>query len=314
MDSQDMDEDQQSLELRRRAEASLLGKPFLGSPAEAGVPGNGAEGLLHELRVHQVELEMQNEELRRSQIEVEAARARYFDLFDLAPVGYCTVNPEGLILEANLTAAELLGMPRGALVAQSINRFIAKDDQDTYYLHRKTPLEPGAQRVCELVMLKADGKRFWAQLVDSVEVATGGVRVYRMTLNDVSERKRLDVERDRFQTAVEQAAESIVISDLMGNVQYVNPAFERVTGYSREEALDRNISFLKSGQHDPAFYRDIWETITAGQTWKGRIVNKRKDGSLFTEEASISPVLDSEENIINYVAVKREISERRMEA
>ena len=135
-----------------------------------------------------------------------------------------------------------------------------------------------------------------------------------MILNDVSERKRLDTERDKFQTAVEQAAEAIVISDLMGNVQYVNPAFERVTGYSREESLDRNISFLKSGQHDQAFYREIWETITGGQTWKGRIVNKRKDGSLFTEDVTISPVVDFEENIINYVAIKREISERRLEA
>ena len=96
--------------------------------------------MLHELRVHQIELEMQNEELRRAQAELDAARARYFDLYDLAPVGYCTLSEQGLILEANLTAATLLGVARGALVKQPFTRFILKEDQDIYYLHRKTAL------------------------------------------------------------------------------------------------------------------------------------------------------------------------------
>ena len=96
---------------------------------------------LHELRVHQIELEMQNEELRRAQAELDAARARYFDLYDLAPVGYCTVSEKGLILEANLTAATLLGVARGALVKQPFSRFILKEDQDIYYLHRKQLFE-----------------------------------------------------------------------------------------------------------------------------------------------------------------------------
>ena len=92
---------------------------------------------LHELRVHQIELEIQNEELRRAQAELDAARARYFDLYDLAPVGYATVSEKGLILETNLTAATLLGVARDALVKQSFSRLILKEDQDLYSLHRK---------------------------------------------------------------------------------------------------------------------------------------------------------------------------------
>ena len=120
--------------------------------------------MLHELRVHQIELEMQNEELRRTQAELDAARARYFDLYDLAPVGYCTLTEKGLILEANLTAATLLGVARGALVKQPITRFILKEDQDIYYLHRKQLFETGEPQACELRMLKKDGTTFWAHL------------------------------------------------------------------------------------------------------------------------------------------------------
>ena len=92
---------------------------------------------LHELRVHQIELEMQNEELRRVQAELETARARYFDLYDLAPVGYCTVDERGMIVQSNLAAATLLGVSRAQAVLKPIGSFIFRDDQDSYYLHRK---------------------------------------------------------------------------------------------------------------------------------------------------------------------------------
>ena len=124
-------------ELRRRAKARLRAAAAKGAPARTEAD---TQRLVHELQVHQIELEMQNEELRRAQVELDAARARYFDLYDLAPVGYCTISEEGLILEANLTAATLLGVARGALVKQPITRFILKEDQDIYYLHRKTAL------------------------------------------------------------------------------------------------------------------------------------------------------------------------------
>lgn len=120
--------------------------------------------MLHELQVHQVELEMQNEELRRTQVELEAARARYFDLYDLAPVGYCTLNEKGLILQANLAAAAQLGLARSALVKQLFTRFILKADQDIYYLHRKQLLESGGPQACDLRLVKSDGSQFRTHL------------------------------------------------------------------------------------------------------------------------------------------------------
>jgi len=122
------------------------------------------------LRTHQVELEMQNQELGRIHRELDISHTRYFDLYDLAPVGYCTLSKQGLIIEANLTAATMLGVPRGALVKQPLSRFILADDQDIYHRGRKnlfkTPSadSPSSQQVCELRMIKQDGITFWAHL------------------------------------------------------------------------------------------------------------------------------------------------------
>ena len=109
---------------------------------------------LHELHVHQIELEIQNEELRRTQEELVTARTRYFDLYDLAPVGYCTLGENGLIQEANLTAATLLGLARGALIGRPISRSILKEDQDIFYRHRKQLLETGIPQAIELRMIE----------------------------------------------------------------------------------------------------------------------------------------------------------------
>jgi PAS domain S-box-containing protein len=114
----------------------------------------------------------------------------------------------------------------------------------------------------------------------------------------------------RLATAVDAAAEAIVITDASGVIQYVNPAFEAVTGYSAAEAVGRTPALLKSGAHDKGFYARLWSTISGGKIWEGRIRNRRKDGSLLLEEGTISPVLDANGAVSHYVAVKRDITER----
>jgi PAS domain S-box-containing protein len=124
-------------------------------------------------------------------------------------------------------------------------------------------------------------------------------------------RKRAEIERERLTRAIEQSGESIVITDSLGKIVYVNPAFEATTGYSREEVLGINPRVLKSGMHDADFYRQMWEKLKAGQAWEGEIVNRRKDGSLFTEFATLSPVRDAHGRIIHFVAVKRDVSQQK---
>ncbi len=135
-------------------------------------------------------------------------------------------------------------------------------------------------------------------------------RPRRMTgaVNDVTDRKRSEAERDRLMMAIEQAAEEVVVTDAQGVIVYVNPAFETVTGYTRLEVLGQNPRILKSGAHDEAFYRALWESISSGKTWHGRMVNRKKDGTHYTEEATISPVRDAAGVVTSFVAVKRDIS------
>lgn len=133
--------------------------------------------------------------------------------------------------------------------------------------------------------------------------------------SDITERKRAEEERERLLSAIEQAGEMVVITDPEGLIQYVNPAFERTTGYLGKDAVGQTPRILKSGKQELSFYRNLWETITSGRTWEGRMVNMRKDGTLYTEDATISPVCDDAGRILNYVAVKRDVTEHlRLEA
>ncbi|MFH1095740.1 MAG: PAS domain S-box protein [Candidatus Micrarchaeota archaeon] len=178
--------------LRRRAEGIARGKAIRIPENMESLSIEATRQMLHELRVHQIELEIQNEELRRAQTELDAARARYFDLYDLAPVGYCTLSEKGLILEANLMATSLLGVARGALVKQPISRFILKDDQDIYYLHHKQLFDTDEPQACELRMVKMDGTTFWAHLAATAAQDAGGATVCRVVLSDITERKRAE--------------------------------------------------------------------------------------------------------------------------
>lgn len=195
--------------------------------------------MLHELRVHQIELEMQNEELRLAQAELDAARARYFDLYDLAPVGYCTLNEQMHILEANLTAATLLGVDRGTLVNQPITRFIYKDDQDICYLQRKNLFEidpanswqANESRTCELRMLKKDGSPLWVRLEAAPAIDTDGAPVCRVLISDITDSKRVEVETAELEARKRQIQKTESLGLMAGAVaHHFNNQLQVVTG------------------------------------------------------------------------------------
>ncbi|MFH1809432.1 MAG: ATP-binding protein [Pseudomonadota bacterium] len=174
-------------ELRQRAEQQEHSTARSRSPAAAAESPEQAAALLHELRVHQIELELQNEELRQAQVELEASRARYFDLFDLAPVGYLSLSDTGTILEANLTAAGLLGVARGELVHRMTTHFVLPADQDIFYRYRKALFDSGDPQVCELRLLRRDGEPFWARLDATLVQDTEGGPRCRVAFADISE-------------------------------------------------------------------------------------------------------------------------------
>ncbi|MCF8105593.1 MAG: transporter substrate-binding domain-containing protein [Desulfohalobiaceae bacterium] len=127
---------------------------------------------------------------------------------------------------------------------------------------------------------------------------------------DISQRKASEAEQERLLLAIEQTDQIVIITDPQGTIQYVNPVFEQISGYSRHEAVGQTPRILKSGEQEESFYRQLWRTIASGRTWQGRMVNARKDGTHFTVEETISPVADKAGNIVNYVAVERDITKR----
>ncbi len=125
---------------------------------------------------------------------------------------------------------------------------------------------------------------------------------------DITDRKQMQEERNRLAVAIEQASESVFITDRHATIQYVNPAFERVTGYSRKDAIGQNPRILKSGKQDALFFKQMWDTLARGHAWKGHFINRKKDGSLYEADATISPILDKSGNITHFVFIKRDVT------
>ncbi|MEI2676580.1 MAG: ATP-binding protein [Burkholderiaceae bacterium] len=171
-------------ELRRRAEVLFVQNAH--RPPESP---EEIQRLLHELGVHQIELEMQNDELRRAQLELEASRSRWIELYESAPVGYLTVGPAGEIRQLNLCAANMLGRARGELLKQPFTKFIFSEDQDTFYLLSQKLLLADDQPSCELRLAAADGKPVWTQLATTAAHDPDGSRELRIALIDITTRK-----------------------------------------------------------------------------------------------------------------------------
>ncbi len=135
---------------------------------------------------------------------------------------------------------------------------------------------------------------------------------FAVMFSDITERRHAEEELRKHSQAVEQIGSAIVITDLEGNIEFINPSFTRATGYTREEALGKNPRILKSGQHSPEFYKEMWSKIKDGFTWQGEIINKKKNGELYWENATISPIKSLSGDTTHYVAVKDEISDRKL--
>ena len=253
---------------------------------------------------------------RRAGAEREAARraieeseSRFRAMADSAPVLLWMSGPDKRCTWFNRGWLEFTGRSMAQELGDGWAEGVHPEDLarclEIYVSHfdRREPF------TMEYRLRRADGEYRW--IVDSGKVrldGDGGFAGYIGSAIDVTEHRRSEERLRRLEAAVEQTPASIVISDEAGVIQYVNPAFERLTGYARSEAIGRRTSIVKSGRHPPEFYADLWATISAGRVWNGRIVNRGKDGRPFTEDCVIAPVKDAEGTIRNYVAVKRDVT------
>ncbi|CAB1064980.1 hypothetical protein D1BOALGB6SA_9777 [Olavius sp. associated proteobacterium Delta 1] len=227
--------------LRRQAEKRLLEI----DADLTNIPLKDTSELIHELEVHQIELEMQNEELRQTQVDLEAARDKYTDLYDFAPVGYFSINDKGLILDANLNGAKMLGMERGKLTGRLFSQFIPKDDQDVFYLHRQKLYKTKTKQFCELKITKKDGTEFYAQLESCpVKDEAGNCSVLRFSLSDITERKQSELaliaSKLEMESIVKTVPDIIYRLDPHGSLTFVSDSVKRY-GYQPEELIGTNV-------------------------------------------------------------------------
>jgi PAS domain S-box-containing protein len=249
--------------------------------------------------------------LERLQAE-EALRRREEDyrmVIHTTHEGFWMMDPQGSLLDVNEAYCRLSGYSREQLLTMRISDIEAAESPEQVQRHIEQINATGFDRF-ETRHRCADGRLVELEVSANYVPGSSGGRRFAF-FRDVTQRNQAAVAQARLATAVEHAAETIMITDPDGTILYVNPAFEKVTGHPREEAIGQNARILKSGKHDAEFYRRMWAVLTAGQVWSGHLINRRKDGTLFEEDASISPVLDAAGRIVNYVAVKHDVTEQR---
>jgi diguanylate cyclase (GGDEF)-like protein/PAS domain S-box-containing protein len=252
--------------LLQRAEARL--EPLDTGETDDLTPEASAR-LIHDLRVQQIELELQNEDLRCAQEALEVSRARYFDLYDLAPVGYLTLSEAGLIQEVNLTAASLLEAPRGRLVGQPLSRLILTEDREIHDRCRHRLWSTGKPQSCELRLPRADGEPRWVHLAASLAPEENR-RQSRVILSDISERRQFEERRlneEALRRAnlhnralLEASLDPLVVIDPEGRISDVNSATEQATGYRREQLIGTDFSgYFSDPEQARAGYRAVFD-------------------------------------------------------
>lgn len=284
--------------LRREAEK------VVSNIAPPKVDADPGEVLVHELLVHKVELEMQNEELRKAHIELEESRDRYINLYEFAPVSYVTLSREGLISKINLTGCILLGVDRYQLISRRFSQYVAVQDRDRWHrLFMSMMMHPGAEKQgFDLQMSRPDGSVYHVQLNCLNWGADKDENVLRIAITDISKLKLAEAEL-KIAATVFESYEPMLVTDANNVILRVNNAFTETTGYTAAEAVGRTPKMLSSGQHDASFYAQMWESINNKGHWIGELRNKHKDGEVYIEHIHISVVKNNWGEITHYTAI-----------
>lgn len=268
------------------------------------------EKLLFDLRVHQIELEMQNEELLHTRAALEASHNRYLNLYEFAPVGYLTLNSEGDIIEINLTAAALFGEERNNLLNRNFTGLIAPEDCDRWYLLLKRVLQHENEKKNFELRLKRGKSAFHARLDCLPIISDDQSLLLRITLTDITESKHAEQEL-RIAAVAFEAQEGIMITNADKVILRVNQAFTNITGYSSEELIGQMPQLFKSGRHNAAFYAEMWECVNRTGSWQGEIWDRRKNGDIYPKWITITAVKDCNGVVTHYVGLHTDISERK---
>jgi PAS domain S-box-containing protein len=243
---------------------------------------------------------------KAAEATLKESEAKFRAYMEHAPLGIFVANREGRYVQVNPAACEMTGYSSEELLALSIPELTAPESWKAAHEQFRKVSETGSAS-CELAFLHKSGEtRYWH--LEAVRLTDDRFMAFK---TDVTDRKREIEELHTLRSAVDQSANLIVITDPAGRIEYVNPSFERCTGYTSAEVIGRTPRILKSGRQDDSMYRDLWATISAGKTWRGEFMNRRKNGSFYWEAATISPIFGSLRQIQHYVAIKEDISAKK---
>ncbi|MBI4881557.1 MAG: PAS domain S-box protein [Planctomycetes bacterium] len=254
------------------------------------------------------------QELSSAVTETQRREAQLRTVLDTASNGIISLDGSGAVLSFNRAAQTMFACAEADALGRPLRDFVEGDPRDADQdLTRRILLGSASRaggRPLEGIGRRGDGSTFPLEMSVG-ETQDGADRRYSVIVRDITERRESEQEVRRLLTALEQAGDAILITDPQGTIQYVNAALVAATGFAASEVIGRNPRIFSSGRHDAGFYRELWDTISSGRTWTGSFFNRRKDGSIIEEQATISPVRDESGGIAGYVCVKHEVTQQR---
>ncbi len=285
-----------------------------------GTPTDEFQSLLQELRTHQIELELQNEELLRTQVELLESRDRYANLYNSAPVSYVTVNSKGMIIEANLTLVEMLNFDKNDLLNNPFSSCIFFDDQDTYYSLRHLIVASRNKQGSEIRLRKKSGAHFWVRidgdLVGGAEQETDEIQ---FVIKDISGRKQVEEklasEQEKLDVTLQSIADGVVTTDTQGTIILFNRVAEKLSGWSQDEVIGRslqevfNFININNRQSVGSLLDNVLKSGMNAYSGSPMVLIA-KDGKEQIVAESCSPVRDKKGKVVGFVWVFRDITEK----
>ena len=244
----------------------------------------------------------------------EGRRQLDYQAMDEAPIGITIADPAKLddpLIYVNDGFCELTGYPRDEILGQNCRFLQGESTREVPVAKMRAAIEAEKPVTVELRNYRKDGSMFWNRVtLIPIQSESGTVTHYLGYQQDITAEKRYEKDLSLFREQAEEAERAILITDSEGTIEYVNPAFEHLTGYTAAEARGRNPRILKSSQQDEQFYRELWKTITAEEVWEAELTNRTKHGELFEVKQKIIPITDSDGDITHFVAIEQDITEK----
>jgi len=283
-------------------------KMFLAEQVE-GTSGTAFMRMLKELQIYQIELELQNRELRDARHELEESRGRCADLYDFAPLAYFTFDSHGSILELNLAGSSLLGVDNHSLLGTPFVNFVTRHERGSFLVYVRDCILGEGKCSVEFELELPDGKSIRVQTARvAAQSVTGNMDTCRMAFIEVTEQRIAELKLRLTSRVLENTQEGIMLTDAQQRIVAVNPAFLKTTGYSNEEIIGYTPAKLKSGHHDVEFYREMFASFNKNDGWQGEIWNRRKNGEVYPEWINIKVIRKNDGEVDCYIGIFSDIS------